>query len=322
MDTVIERLNNGYVALNWESPSGENTFAWYRGPFSPVIAQPLPHQPNTPHYPSAAAAMIYDATNGVFDHSYSAAWNIGRALGLSDGTFGPAMLNWRRKNYTMMGKMLDYFSTQGVSPKADLSAILSGNIIRDAFDEMMASEGGSNLTAMLHQPLEKVSRPAMLKISAPVADPVMLSQQYLAMPDVQALMQNEVNEDLQTIANWIAKKQLLYDVPFDHLVPDPLMLPQESLRFFYVDQNWLDVLTDGALSLGIQGSQDAFVTQAMRGVIDDAVKKQIQTIRASITGISTGDVEADSPVEAMSGILIRSAMISGWPSLQVTASYQ
>lgn len=322
MQQVAERMANGYVALSWQAPTNENSFAWYRGPFSPVIAQPLPRDPQSPHYPSSAAAMIYDATAGVFDHSYSSAWSIGRALALGDGTFGPAMLAWRRQTYRLLGQLIDNLAAQGINDETDLQKILAGNVVMNTFDQLIAGEMGTQLSNVIHQPVK--ANPAALKntTAATAPDPVALAQQYLTTPAVQNVLKEAVSDYLAPVAAWIAKKQLLHDVPFNHLVPDPAMLPEESLRVFYIDQNWLDVLTDGALSIGIQGSKDAFVTQAMRGVIDDAVKTNIQTLRAGIPGTSTGDVEAASAAEAMSGMLIRSAMVSGWPGLQVDASYK
>ena len=49
--------------------------------------------------------------------------------------------------------------------------------------------------------------------------------------------------------------RLLEQVPFCYLVPDSLLLPPESIRFFYVDRNWTDALIQGALSVGTVNSR-------------------------------------------------------------------
>ena len=49
---------------------------------------------------------------------------------------------------------------------------------------------------------------------------------------------------------------LLRPVPFSHLVPDLRMLPTELIRFFYVDQGWIDAAVAGALSLAVHGSAE------------------------------------------------------------------
>ena len=51
------------------------------------------------------------------------------------------------------------------------------------------------------------------------------------------------------LADWLARLRLLYGVPFNYLVPDSRLLPQESVRFFYIDRNFTDRLVDGALSV-------------------------------------------------------------------------
>ena len=49
---------------------------------------------------------------------------------------------------------------------------------------------------------------------------------------------------------WFANLAMLEGVPFNYLVPDERMLPPESIRFFHVDQDWIDALIDGAFSIG------------------------------------------------------------------------
>ena len=53
-----------------------------------------------------------------------------------------------------------------------------------------------------------------------------------------------------SVLDWIAKTWLLYDVPFQYLVPDERFLPMESVRFFHLDQNWIEAMVEGALSIG------------------------------------------------------------------------
>src|SRR5438874_2868368 len=52
------------------------------------------------------------------------------------------------------------------------------------------------------------------------------------------------------LTQWLGRLRLLYGVPFTNLVPHSMLLPKESIRFFYVDRNWTDRLVDGALSVG------------------------------------------------------------------------
>src|SRR3984885_3921005 len=52
------------------------------------------------------------------------------------------------------------------------------------------------------------------------------------------------------LVDWLTKLKLLYGIPFNYLVPDEQFLPMETLRFFQVDPDWINSLTDGALSVG------------------------------------------------------------------------
>lgn len=104
------------------------------------------------------------------------------------------------------------------------------------------------------------------------------------------------DEQLTAIANWLIKLRKFYGVPFNYLVPDENMLPVESLRFFYVDPNWLGALTDGALSIG-RKPEDLSPEQA----ILDALEK----------------AEDTGPV--ISGFLLRSGTVVGWPGIVIQA---
>ena len=75
------------------------------------------------------------------------------------------------------------------------------------------------------------------------------------------------------------------------------MLPKESLRFFYLDPSWIASLVDGALSIG----------RVNRGH-DNAVHKQ-----------ALMDTDTVQSQEIVSGFLLHSSVVKGWPNLQVNA---
>lgn len=49
---------------------------------------------------------------------------------------------------------------------------------------------------------------------------------------------------------FIADLSLLKNVPLNVLIPDPMMLPPESIRIFYVDPDYVKALAEGALFIG------------------------------------------------------------------------
>jgi hypothetical protein len=97
-----------------------------------------------------------------------------------------------------------------------------------------------------------------------------------------------------TVTNWFADASLLVDVPFGYLVPDERLLPAESIRFFQVDALWMATLLDGAASLG-------------RVIGQDVEHEQQFAHTFQFPYLATG----------LSGVLIRSELVAGWPDLVV-----
>ena len=62
------------------------------------------------------------------------------------------------------------------------------------------------------------------------------------------------------VVAWLTKLRLLEGVPFNYIVPSEEMLPNESIRFFHMDRNWLDAMVDGALSTGILDTRGPFAS--------------------------------------------------------------
>jgi len=99
------------------------------------------------------------------------------------------------------------------------------------------------------------------------------------------------------IAAWFADLALLRGVPFNYLVPDERMLPAESGRFFRLDGMWVDCLLDGAFSIGRVTQTDYAQTQSQK---------------ESLTAGGGEDA-------GVTGLLLRSALVAGWPGLVVDA---
>ena len=97
------------------------------------------------------------------------------------------------------------------------------------------------------------------------------------------------------VKQWFQGLGLLQSVPFNYLVPDEGLLPPECIRFFCLDSVWIDCLQDGAFSVGrvTKGdlSDDKKITE-----LNNFLRQQNQTI---------------------SGMIMRSQVVSGWPSLLV-----
>ncbi len=118
-----------------------------------------------------------------------------------------------------------------------------------------------------------------------------------------------------SVTLWLANLSLLYGVPFEYLVADSHLLPTESIRFFYLDPNWLRRAIDGVLSIGATSTKENVFNQAFYQEVYDAVQAAIPQVRQSVRGAP----QPDSFVvgATTSGFLFRSAVVSGYPGLEV-----
>jgi hypothetical protein len=119
------------------------------------------------------------------------------------------------------------------------------------------------------------------------------------------------------IVNWLAQLTLLYGVPFEYLVPDAAMLPTESIRFFYMDQNWTNRLIDGAVNIALGSTQDyVHILTTFEQTAQAAALAQ-NLVRARLRG--KPDPQAVTVDGTLTGVLLRSAVVAGWPGIEVAA---
>lgn len=121
----------------------------------------------------------------------------------------------------------------------------------------------------------------------------------------------------ENLENWLGKLSLLYGVPFEHLVANEGLLPKESLRFFYVDPNWVNSMVDGALSVGGQSTRDTEQIKAVYSRLQQSVQGAMQTVRRKLANAELQDTVNTNL--AVTGMLVRSQLISGWPGLEIIA---
>ncbi len=115
------------------------------------------------------------------------------------------------------------------------------------------------------------------------------------------------------VLNWLAQLRLLYGVPFEYLVCDEKYLPVESIRFFYIDRNWSDALIDGALSIGTTSRDQLFKNSNIQG-ITNTLDGFENSVRSGLRGL---DQNTGSNSELVSGFLLRSSVVSGYPGMEV-----
>ncbi len=118
----------------------------------------------------------------------------------------------------------------------------------------------------------------------------------------------------EEVSQWLARLRLLETVPFAYLVPDALLLPTESIRFFYVDRAWTDALVQGALSVGTVSSADRAQLEQLYPQLRNELDEDERLVRQP-----PGEVPQKGPAGPITGFVMRSRAISGWPGVHVRA---
>ena len=120
---------------------------------------------------------------------------------------------------------------------------------------------------------------------------------------------------------FLAHLRLLEGVPFSYLVADAELIPPETIRFFYLDRNATDALVQGALSVGTVNSADRVQLAQLYGTVRNEVDTAERLVRmkdsdAPAVDASGRPIGAGGPI---SGFVLRSRLVSGWPGLHVRA---
>jgi hypothetical protein len=116
------------------------------------------------------------------------------------------------------------------------------------------------------------------------------------------------------LRQWLARLRLLQGIPFAYLVPDAALLPPESIRFFYIDRRWTDALLQGALSVGTVNSADRAQLEQLHRQLRDEIDEEERLVR-----MPGGERAQKGPAGTITGFLLRSRAVSGWPALHVRA---
>lgn len=116
------------------------------------------------------------------------------------------------------------------------------------------------------------------------------------------------------LRRWLVSLRLLEAVPFAYLVPDTELLPPESIRWFYLDRRWTDALVQGALSVGTVNSDDRTQLTAQYDAIRAELDREERQVRR---GADASRLDGEGG--PISGFLLRSQAVSGWPAIHVRA---
>ncbi len=129
---------------------------------------------------------------------------------------------------------------------------------------------------------------------------------------------NGYNDNENEIDKFIAELRLLKGLPFSYLVPDEKLLPPESIRFFILDESWLNALTDGALSIGRNTKNEALAdAMLIRNIVENAAGK-MGVLRFEIMHPNHRRTPSAPEVSGniRSGFIMRSELVKKWNGLE------
>ncbi len=124
------------------------------------------------------------------------------------------------------------------------------------------------------------------------------------------------------LGSFCAHLRLLIGAPIGYLVPDARLLPPESIRFFYLDRSWTDRMVDGVFSVGELGTREQGHHQALDPTITarlDGLETFVRALQRATTDYDTARDAATGQAGPITGFLLRSEAVAGWPAMEVRA---
>ncbi len=210
-------VDAGAVPVAYRLDTGASTAAWYHGPLAtrrraPALALPARH---------ANDLLLTEATTGLTDVSYAAAWTLGRLLALRDPSVGVPLNQWKRQ-VAQAARAAQWLDTTPSDHPPPPPSPLFPPALHDWFEHALGR---------------------------------------------------------------------LKAVPFAYLVPEPALLPPETIGLLRIEATWIQALVDGAFSIGRHSRQQALQDAALGAVLPRIAER--------------------------SAVLLRSALVAGWPDLVV-----
>ncbi|MDM8542525.1 hypothetical protein QUF90_15730 [Desulfococcaceae bacterium HSG9] len=158
---------------------------------------------------------------------------MGRSLGLADDNFAQAVSKLRKAANDMVSVL--YTRLKASTTKQPTEDLLHPQHFKNKFDDFLSNDPKAQMKTLLATKTT-VSVKSTNEVPPP---PVDMLKKLLQDKTVRKLIATHLQKEasIQAIQEWSKKIQYLNRIPFDHLVPDPRMLPVESLRLFYVDSD-------------------------------------------------------------------------------------
>ncbi|KAH7186286.1 uncharacterized protein B0J16DRAFT_343441 [Fusarium flagelliforme] len=320
---MVKRLEDGYTVVRSRTATGEETAALFRGALTP---NPVPSLKWDIMSNTGSDLNILDPVFGMMDLTYSSAWSLGRTLALADRAFTISLTRVRHQilhpaTDGARRQMLQATSRQHYT-RDDLVKSLK-DLVGKTVDISLTSDKvrwtqppSSRPPDLSYASIGEFLESELENSASRVAGSIDLSSQH-SWTQAASPPYDEMNEpaspDWMVVLRFVLDLYYLFNVPSHYLLSDQSLLPRESLRFFFIDHNWVDALIDGALSLGNQGGS-ANEPQTEAKDIDDPVRR---SIKKAINRLFDDPMCHRPPVPRF-GFYLRSAVVAQFPDLKVS----
>lgn len=320
---VYNCLSAGYTLKPHTLPSGEKTQSLFRGPFCPVIPESSGVKPWAV---TGGDLKVTDSTTGIIDATYSSAWNIGRALAVTDRSFSQSLLRLRGNVHEEAVKRA---KTRALSMGMDVASYLKN--LKESIGKLSEAHRAQGLTqssaiSRWHRSPEEMNHLPGVRLAN---DTNYTTHDYLTQISTvmaefcgwQAGNSNPAtggtanatptkDVDWLNVSSWILDRLYLAKIPLHYLVPEPESLPRESIRTFSIDPVWVESLIDGALSIGNHFNED-----------DDTLRREIKkNINKYLnTPLKDGPGAGTLPQIPKWGFLMRSIAVTSFQDLKIEA---
>lgn len=296
MEEAGRRLQEGYLPLLYHTRLGDEGLCWGRSACVPVPVEDIPDL----FAQSGDDVLCYDEAEGVFDVTYSLAYETGRMIAAQDDGFSDALFTLRLQAQELMDgsyarKIWNMEQGTAVQKLAAVLGQMKPDRLTEAFYLLKA---------------EQKAGPGKREI--PDENPQDIEAYVKAK---KKLLYDRLPEETESVAGWLAKLLLLYPVDVQTLILHEQLLPEESIRFFFLDENWLKCLYDGAVSIGMYSSRQSLFNRLMREYLQEQTWEKLRSYRASLYG-QPPSYETKGPY---TGFLLRAAVTAYWPAVSVQA---
>ncbi|EER25094.1 hypothetical protein D8B26_007694 [Coccidioides posadasii str. Silveira] len=321
---VAKRLNDGFSLARYRIQTGEVTAAFFRGPFAPSTVDFPKETPWPLSSTTGTKLQILDQELNIMDITYSAAWNLGKTLALANQDFAAALSRVRKQIFDIA---LNEARLHAIKSRAASLGVPSAYKTREEVVKTIAStieivaslpkkkvlQSKSDGMAMrwFRQELPRLDLTYKGQEIDPIIDDYLEKAAYkvASSTDGEDIPYNEYNTPFSTdwmiVLRWVLDRYYLVDVPPHYLITDPSHVPQESLRFFTIDHNWVSAMVDGGLSLAnhVDRSDDR-----LRSAIKAAINRYLET--------EIPILKYRPPIPSY-GFYVRSALVTKFPDLVV-----